>query len=326
VKRRTFIAALGSAVAWPVVARAQQGDRIKRLGILRGGSELDPEAPNKALLDGLAQFGWTEGQNLRIDYRLVGTNDANAIRPHAEALVRAAPDVIFATPATAVQVLQRVTRTIPIVFIQTGHPVRAGIVQSLVRPDGNLTGFVNFEPSINTKYLQFLKDIAPQVTRVEVLQTRATTFRGDFEVIEAIARSFAVVPSAVLVRDDVSDIERAIVAFAREPNGGLILPPDNTTTRHRALIIALAAKLRLPAVHSSRQWVDAGGLLSYAAASTDYRQVASYVDRILRGAKLADLPVQLPIKYQLVVNLKTAKALGLTVPQTLLVTADEVIE
>jgi len=323
VKRREVIAGLGSAAAWPLTARTQQPGRIKRLGVLRGGSELDPA--NKALLDGLAQFGWTEGQNLRIDYRLVGTNDPDAIRSHAEALVSAAPDVIYATPATAVQVLQRVTRTIPIVFIQTGDPVQAGIVQSLVRPDGNLTGFVTFEPSINSKYLQFLKDMAPQVTRVGVLQSRATTFRGDFAVIEAIARSFAVVPTA-LVRDDIADIERAIVDFAREPNGGLILPPDNTTTRHRAMIVALVVKHRLPAVHSSRRWVDAGGLFSYAAAPTDYRQIASYVDRILRGAKPGDLPVQLPAKYETVINLKTAKALGLIIPETLLATADEVIQ
>jgi putative ABC transport system substrate-binding protein len=323
MRRRQFIAGLGAA-AWPVVARAQEGNRIKRLGILRGGSELDPA--NKALLEALAELGWIEGRNLRIDYRLVGTNEPDAIRLHAEALVRAAPDVIFATPATAVQVLQHVTRTIPIVFMQTGDPVQAGIVQSLIRPDGNLTGFVTFEPSINTKYLQFLKDMAPQVTRVGVLQSGATTFRGDFAVIEAIARSFAVVPSAVLIRDNIADIERAIVDFAREPNGGLILPPDNNTTRHRAMIAALAIKHRLPAVHSSRQWVYAGGLLSYAAAPTDYRQIASYVDRILKGSKPGDLPVQLPTKYETVINLKTAKALGLTIPETLLATADEVIQ
>jgi putative tryptophan/tyrosine transport system substrate-binding protein len=327
MRRRDFIAGLGSAAtAWPLVGRAQQPERISRVGILIGGSESDYQAVIKVFLERLAQLGWTEGRNLRIDYRSAGSNDADAIRPHAEALVRAAPDVIFTSPATAVQVLQRLTSTIPIVFVQNGDPVQGGSVQSLAHPGGNITGFLVGEPSINTKYLQLLKDMAPQVTRVSVLQTQASSWRGDFAVIEVVARSFAVAPVRTLVRDDPADIERAIVAFARERNGGLILPSDAITFKHRSLIVALAAKRRLPAVYSSRRFVDAGGLISYAPAPFDFRQGAAYVDRILRGAKPAELPVQLPTKYDMVLNLTTAKALGLTIPETLLATADEVIQ
>ena len=328
MRRREFITLVGgAAAAWPLAARAQQSDRIKRVGILAAGfPEDDLQADNKVFLEGLAQRGWTEGRNLRIDLRSVSSNDPATIRPHAEALVRAAPDVIFASPATAVQILQGLTRSIPIVFIQNGDPVESGTVHSLARPGGNLTGFVGFASSINTKYLQLLKDMAPQVTRVSVLQTPATPRRGDFAVIEAVARSFAVTPVATVIHDDAADIERAIAAFAREPNGGMILPPDAITLKHRALIIALAAKHRLPAVYPGRGWVDAGGLMSYAAAAADYRQVAAYVDRILRGAKPADLPVQTPVKFEMVINLKTATALGLTIPPRLFALADEVIE
>jgi putative tryptophan/tyrosine transport system substrate-binding protein len=266
---------------------------------------------------GLAQLGWTEGRNLRIDYRSAGSNDPDAIRP-------AAPDVIFANAATAVQVLQVLTRTIPIVFIQSGDPVKDGSVQSLARSGGNITGFVTFETSINTKYLQLLKEMAPQVTHVSVLQTRASSWRGDFAVIEAVARSFAVAPVTTLIRDDPGDVERAIASFAQQLNGGLILPPDGITFKHRTLIVALAAKHLLPAVYWHRLFAEAGGLMSYAAAPIDtrVRQVAAYVDRILRGAKPADLPVQLPTKYERVLNLTTAKALGLEIPEALLVIAD----
>jgi putative ABC transport system substrate-binding protein len=309
-----------------VGARAQQPDRIRRVGILIGGPDADYQDLIKNFLAGLAQLGWTEGGNLRIDHRLPNSNDPDAIRPHAEALVRAAPDVIFAGAATAVQVLQRLTSTIPIVFIQSGDPVQGGSVQSLAHPGGNITGFLGFEPSINSKYLQLLKDMAPQVTRASILQTQASSWRGDFAVIEVVARSFAVAPVRTLVRDDPADIERAIVAFAREPNGGLILPPDAITIKYRALIVELAAKHHLPAVYSSRRFVYAGGLTSYAPAPIDLQQVAAYADRILRGAKPGDLPVQQPTKFELIINLKTAKALGLTIPETLLATADEVIK
>ena len=326
MKRREFITLLGGAVAWPLVARAQQADRIKRLGILVGATEAEVQASNAALLRELAQLGWTEDRTLRVDYRLAGSNDPDTIRPHAEALVRAGPDVIFAAPATAVQVLQRLTHTIPIVFFQSGDPVQGGSVQSLTRPGGNITGFVSFEPSINTKYLQLLKDMAPNLARVAVLQSRASSWRGDFKVIESVARSFAVAPAAIVVRDDAAEIEQAIAAFAREPNGGLILPPDNITQHHRALIVTRAAKHRLPAIYAIRQAVEIGGLMSYAAARLDYRLVASYVDRILRGAKPGELPVQTPTKFQLVINLKTATDLGLTIAPSLFALADEVIE
>jgi putative ABC transport system substrate-binding protein len=330
MRRREFIAGLGAAAApsaiWPLAARAQQSDRMQRVGILSDGAELGPSASDKAFLEGLMQLGWTEGRNLRIDYRLASSNDPEVILPQAEALIRGAPDVIFARPATAVQVLQRLTHTIPIVFVQSGDPVQGASVQSLARPGGNMTGFVNFEPSINTKYLQLLKEMAPRVTRVSVLQTQASSWRGDFALIEAVARSFAVLPVSTLIRDDPADVERTIASFAQQPNGSLILPPDNITAKHRALIVALAAKHRLPAVYSTRSFVDAGGLISYAAAPIDFRPVAAYVDRILRGAKPAELPVQQPTKFELVINLNTAKSLGLTVPETLLATADEVIE
>jgi putative ABC transport system substrate-binding protein len=271
-----------------------------------------------------------EGRNLRIDFRAAGSNDPAVILPHAEALVRAAPDVIFVGPATAVQVLQRLTSTIPIVFVQSADPVQAGTVQSLARPGGNITGFLGFERSINTKYVQLLKDIAPRTTRVAVVQTEATqTARqgSDFASAAEAAKSLAITPVALLVRDDAADIERAIDGFAQEPNGGLILPPDATTTRHRALIVALAAKHRLPAIYPNRQFVDAGGLISYDPAPIDYSLlVAAYIDRILRGAKPGDLPVVTNDKFNLIINLKTATALGLTVPPSLFALADEVIE
>jgi putative ABC transport system substrate-binding protein len=269
-----------------------------------------------------------EGQNLRVDYRLAGSNDPTVIRPHAEGIVRAAPDVIYAAPATAVQVLQRLTSTIPIVFVQSADPVQAGQAQSLARPGANLTGFVGFEPSINTKYLQLLKDIAPQMTRAAVVQTQATqTARGgsDFAAIAQAARSLGITPVALLVRDDDADIERAIIDFAKEPNGGLILPPDGGVARHRALLASLAIKHRMPSVASDRQFIEAGGLMAYMVA-VDPRRVASYVDRILRGAKPAELPVVTPDKFNLVINLKTATALGLTIPPSLFALADEVIE
>jgi putative ABC transport system substrate-binding protein len=312
-------------------SQAQQGDRIKRLGILRATTETDPNVASEfaGFLRQLAQLGWTEGQNLRVDYRPVSSTDLAAIRPHAEALVRAVPDIILAIPAQAVQALQRLTDTIPIVFIQSADPVQAGIVRSLTRPGGNITGFLNFEPSINTKYLQLLKDMAPKLMRVAVLQSRATSSRGDFTVVESVARSFGVTAIAMVVRDDAADIERSIAAFAREPNGGLILPPDNALSRrHGDLIVALAAKHRLPAIYSFRRTVEAGGLMSYSGSPIDDRLVASafYVDRILRGAKPDDLPVQAPTKYELVIKLKTATDLGLTIPPALFALAEEVIE
>jgi putative ABC transport system substrate-binding protein len=327
MRRRDLITLLGgAAAAWPLAARAQQPDRIKRLAVLRGGVEADLRASYHAFRDGLRELGWTEGQNLRIDYRVTGGSDHDLARTYAAELIGLAPDVIFAAPATVVLEVQRLTRRIPIVFVQAGDPVQGGSVRSLSDPGGNATGFITFDPSMNTKYLQLLKDVAPQVTRAAVIQSYSSSWRGDFAVIQAVARSFGVTPASMLIRDDPGEIERAVAAFAGEPNGGLIVLPDNIAQKHRALVVALAAKHRLPAVYASRLFTDAGGLLFYGAAPLDYRRVASYVDRILRGAKPADLPVQAPIKYNLVINLKVAKALGLTIPEQFLLSADEVIE
>jgi putative ABC transport system substrate-binding protein len=332
IGRREFIALLGSAAAsWPLVARAQQSDQVKRLGILFGGSGLsgNTRVSNEGVLEGLAQLGWIEGRNLRVDLRAAGSNDPATIRPHAEGLVRSTPDIIYASPATAVQVLQRLTSSIPIVFVQNGDPVRAGSVQSLAHPGGNITGFLGFEPSMNSKLVQLLKDIAPQMTRLAVMQTEASqTARGgsDFAAVAEAARSLAITTVALLVRDDAADMERAVVSFAQQPNGGLILPPDEATLRQRELLAPLAIKYRMPSVASVRQFVEAGGLMYYMQAPLDPRRVAAYLDRILKGEKPADLPVQYPTKYETGINLKTAKALGLTVPPTLLALADEVIE
>jgi putative ABC transport system substrate-binding protein len=330
MRRREFITLLGGAAAWPLAARGQQGERVKRLGILLGGPNVgDFQVSDKQLVEGLAQLGWTEGRNLRVDDRLTGSNDPAIIRPHAESLVRAAPDVIYAAPATAVQVLQRLTSTIPIVFVQNGDPVQAGTVQSLARPGGNITGFVSFEPSMNTKHLQLLKDIAPQMTRVAVLQTEASrTARegSDFAEIERVARSLAITPASLLVRDDPDDIARAIVGFGQDPNGGLILPPDGVTLRHRGVIAPLAIKYRLPSVGTNRLFVEAGGLMYYHAAPLDYHRLAAYIDRVLRGTNPGELPVQTPTAFNLVINLRTATALGLTIPSSLFALADEVIE
>ena len=328
MRRREFISLLGGAAAgWPLAARAQPAGSIKRLGILQGGklSEIFDPSGSQVLAE-LAQFGWAEGQNIRIDLRNAESNDPAVIRPHAEAMIRAAPDIIYTTPATAVQVLQQLTTTIPIVFVQNCDPVKAGTVQTLARPGGNITGFVQSEPSINTKYLQLLKDVDPRMSRVAVLQTEASAWRDDFAVVASVAGSLGVRAVAALVRDDPADIERAIVDFAREPDGGLILPPDVVTIRYRALIAGLAIKYRLPTVSNNRETTEAGGLMFYAAAPLDYHLVATYIDRILRGAKPADLPVETPSKFNLVINLKTAKALGLEVPASMQQVADEVIE
>jgi putative ABC transport system substrate-binding protein len=329
VNRRKVIGLLGGAAgAWPFAARGQQGN-VKRLGILLGGEAGPRQVSDKQLLEGLTQLGWIEGRNLRVDLRLVGTTDPTVIRPQAESLVRTAPDAIFASPATAVQVLQHLTSSIPIVFEQNGDPVQAGTVASLARPGRNMTGFVTFEPSINGKYLQLLKDIAPKITRVAVIQSQASqTARGgtDFAAVAEAARSLAMTAVPMLIRDDEADIERAILRFAQEPDGGLILPPDGIVGSHRALVAALAIKHRLPTIGNNRSFVDAGGLMYYAPVRLDDHSVAVYVDRILRGAKPGELPVVTPDKFEFVINLKTATALGLTIPPSLFALADEVVE
>jgi putative ABC transport system substrate-binding protein len=328
MRRREFITLLGSAaVAWPLAAWAQQPARVLRIGILEALTETDLQGRARiaALRDGLEKLGWTDGRNVRIDYRW-GAVDLDRGHAYAAELAGLAPDVIFVDSAPDVTIMREQTRTIPIVFIQSGDPVRADAVQSFARPGGNLTGFLQSEPTISAKYLQLLKNIAPNVTRAAVLQSENSTWRGDFSAIEAVARSFAVTPISTIVHSDV-EIERAIITIAQEPNGGLIVLPDANNNLHRELIVALAARHHLPAVYSSRPFVAAGGLLSYGIDQIDlYSRAASYIDRILKGAKPSDLPVQAPTKFELVINLKTAKALGLDLSPSLQMGASEVIE
>ena len=328
MRRREFIAALGGVAAWPVRARAQQAARMRRIGILLNASSDDPQyqAWVGAFLQELALLGWAIGRNVRIDTRWAGANAAE-IRRHAAELAALAPDVILAHGAGPVGALLQATRTVSIVFPVVVDPVGAGLVDSLARPGGNATGFLLFEYSLSAKWLELFKQIAPSVTRVPVLRDPATTAGiGQFGAIQTAAPSLGVEVSPVNVRD-ACEIERAVTAFARAPNGGLIVTASAAATLHRDLIIALAARHKLPAVYSERSFVAAGGLISYGADYIDqYRKAAGYVDRILKGEKPADLPVQAPTKYELVINLKTAKALGLDVPHSLLARADEVIE
>jgi putative ABC transport system substrate-binding protein len=329
MNRRNMLTLLGGAAAWPVAARAQQPERMRRIGVLMPGAENNPQyqARIKAFQQELQKAGWAERRNLRIDLRWTD-NKPELREGYARELVSFGPDVIFAEPGPLAEILQRLTRTLPIVFITATDPVAAGYVQNYARPGGNLTGFTVFEASINTKWLQMLKDIAPQVTRIAMFRLEGIArARSDFSTIAAVARSFAVTPVDLIVKGDAANIEHAVDAFAREPNGGLIVPPSNTFERYGSLIVALAERHRLPAVYNARLFVDAGGLMSYGAdVVAIYRRAASYVDRILRGAKPADLPVQAPTKYELVINLKTAKSLGLMITHDFLLTADEVIE
>jgi ABC-type uncharacterized transport system substrate-binding protein len=330
MKRREFITLLGgAAAAWPLAARAQPPERMRRIGALNGGSSADNpdgQARLAAYLQQLQQLGWTDGRNVRIDYRW-GLGDADNIRKYTAELVALAPDVIFAAGTAAVGPMLQATRTVPIVFALVADPVGAGFVDSLSRPGGNATGFLMFEYSLSGKWLEVLKQIAPGVTRAAVIRDPAISAgTGQFGVIQSVAASLGVEVSPVNVRDAV-EIERAIAAFARSPNGGLIVTASALSAVHRDLIIALSARHKLPAVYYERYFVGAGGLISYGPDFVDqYRRAAGYVDRILRGEKPADLPVQAPTKYVLTINLKTAKALGLEVPTTLLARADEVIE
>jgi putative tryptophan/tyrosine transport system substrate-binding protein len=328
--RREFITLLGgAAAAWPVTARAQQPERMRHIGVLISGAADDPvlQERNAAFLQALQQLGWTVGRNLRIDYRWPG-GDAERIRKYAAELVALAPDVILASGTANVGPLLQATRTVPIVFPIVGDPVGAGFVDSLARPGGNATGFMSFEYSLSGKWLELLKQIAPHVTQAAVLRDAATmSGPAQFSVIQAVAPSLRVEVNPINMRD-AGEIERGVAAFARSStSGGLIVTASGSAQRHRDLIITLAARHKLPAVYSNRFYVTAGGLISYGADYTDqYRRAAGYVDRILKGEKPADLPVQAPTKYELVINLKTAKALGIDVPPTLLATADDVIE
>jgi ABC-type uncharacterized transport system substrate-binding protein len=330
MRRRAFISLLGGAAAWPLAARAQQPERMRRIGVLMGYPESDSEAQTKiaAFRDGLQKLGWTEGRNTRIDTRWATPADAESMERFAKELVALQPDLILSSTTPTTAALLQQTRTIPIVFATVADPVGSGFVASFPRPGGNVTGFVVFEASLAGKWLELLKEIVPRVNRITFLFNPATATYAEFYLnpFKAAAESFAVEAIAAPVRDR-SELESVVSAQAREPNGGLIVMPDSFTDLHRAEIASLAARYRLPAVYPRRIFTEVGGLLSYGIDQLDnFRLAATYADRILKGEKPADLPVQAPTKFELVINLKTAKMLGLEVPPTLLARADEVIE
>jgi ABC-type uncharacterized transport system substrate-binding protein len=329
MRRREFITLLGGAAAtWPLAARAQQPERMRRISVLLPFARDNPvgQARTAALLQELERLGWTDGRNVRIDIRWAGANAEN-IRKHADELAALAPDVIFANGSPALRPLFQATRTVPIVFVVVPDPVGSGFVDSLARPGGNATGFTPYEFAIGAKWLELLKELAPGVTRAAVLRDATIPSGiGLFGAIQSVAPSVGVEVTPVGV-SDAGDIELGVAAFARGSNGGLIVTASPLATVHRNLIITLASRHKLPAVYFERFFVTAGGLVSHGPNFVDqYRRAAGYVDRILRGEKPADLPVQAPTKYELVINLKTAKALGLTFPLSLLARADEVIE
>ena len=328
MRRREFITLVGSAAVVPLVAGAQQSESMRRVGVLMSTAADDREGQARiaAFRQGLQKLGWTEGQNVRLDIRWAGGN-ADLDRKFAAELVALTPDVILATASPTVAALQGATRTVPIVFAHAVDPVGAGFVDSLARPGGNATGFVLFEYGISAKWLELLKEIAPSVTRAGVLRDPAMAAgTGQFGALQSVAPSFGVELSPVNVRD-AGEIERVVTAFARSSNGGLIVTASPLATLHRDLIVALAARHKLCAVYNLRLFVTAGGLISYGSDVPDLlRRAAGYVDRILKGEKPADLPVQAPTKFEMVVNIKTARALGITVPPSLLARADEVIE
>jgi putative ABC transport system substrate-binding protein len=328
--RREFTILFGGAVAaWPLPARAQQRGQMRRIGVLVSAVEGDLKQLEyiTAFAQGLAELGWTVGRNVRIEYRW-GAGDLNRFRTYAAELVALSPDVVLASAGSIVGAFQQASRTVPIVFVTTIDPVGGGWVESLSRPGTNATGFASYEFSMSGKWLELLKEIAPGIKRVAVIRDPSVPAgSGGLAAIQTVAPTLSVELTPVGVRD-AAEIERAITTFARGPNGGLIMVgPASSVQRHNDLIVALAARHRLPAVYPTNTFVIRGGLMSYAPDRADqYRRAASYVDRILKGEKPADLPVQAPTKYELVINLKTAKALGLTVPDTLLARADEVIE
>jgi putative ABC transport system substrate-binding protein len=329
MRRREFIKVIvGSAATWPLAALAQQGEPMRRIGVLTPWPADDAEGHARlaAFAQALQQSGWTVGQNVRIDYRW-GPGNAETMRKYATELVALAPDVVLASNAAAVEPLLEASRIVPIVFASVADPVAAGFVESLARPGGNTTGFTIFEYSISGKWLELLKEVAPRVMRVAVLRELGIAAGpAQFGAIQALAPSLSVELRPIGVRD-AGEIERGLAAFAEGSDGGIILIGNPGVAIQRDLIIALAAKHRLPAVYNARLYPAAGGLISYGPDILDqYRRAAGYVDRILKGEKPADLPVQAASKYELVVNLKTAKALGLTVPQSLIARADEVIE
>jgi putative tryptophan/tyrosine transport system substrate-binding protein len=328
VRRRDFIKAIGGSAAWPIAARAQQPEQIRRIGVFMNLTADDPQSSKEisAFLDALRQRGWVPGSNLQIDYRW-GAGDTNLDRKYAYELIALAPDVLLVAGGTMVGILQQMTRTMPIVFVETTDPVNRGLVTSLSKPGGNITGFTQFEFAMAGKWLELLKQIAPSVRRAAVIRdTSQSSAIGQFAAIQAIAPSLGVEIRPVDAHD-ISEIEQSVTAFAGEPNGGMILTPTGSARGHRAAIIALAARLKLPAVYPYRYYVADGGLASYGPDIAEQcRQAAGHVDRILKGERAADLPVQAATKYATVLNLKTAKTLGLDVPPSLLARADEVIE
>jgi putative ABC transport system substrate-binding protein len=329
MRRREFITLIGGAAAWPFAARAQQAERIRRVGVLLNLSESDPEAQRlvTAFLGGLSQLSWVEGRNLRIDYRW-GRGDVGRSRAFAKELVELSPDVLVAYATPSVVALRQETRSIPVVFASVTDPVGQGLVASLARPGGNITGFAVFEFSLGTKWMEALKQIAPGLRRVTTIfnPTTAPYYPLYLGAIQKAAAAFGVEPLVVEVHDE-GEIERAISTLAREPNGGLIAMPDSFNMTHRRTIIALADQYRLPAMYYFPFFATDGGLISYGPDEIDmFRRAAAYVDRILKGANAGDLPVQQPTSFRLVINLKTAKALGIDVPPQLLARADEVIE
>jgi putative ABC transport system substrate-binding protein len=328
MRRRKFVTLLGGAAAWPLAARTQQGERIRRIGVLISLRADDPQSKARvaAFLRGLQQFGWADGRNLRIDYRW-GDGNAGQMRSHATELIALAPDVVLSGGSEATSAFRQATRIVPIVFVNVGDPVGAGYVNSLSRPSGNTTGFLLFEYGISPKWLELLKEVAPGVTRVAVIRDAAIAGGiGQFAAIRAVSSTFGMEVSPIGV-DDALEIERAVSAFARGATEGMIVTATPSTAFHRDLIVNLAFRHRLPTVYPLRFFAEGGGLICYGPDTIDqYRLAAGYVDRILRGEKPADLPVQAPTKYELVINLKTAKALGIELPPTLLIRADEVIE
>jgi len=329
MERREFIVLLGGAAATlPLAARAQQAGQMRRIGVLMNVAAADPEgqAQVAAFLQALRQLGWSEGGNVRIDTRW-GENDVERDRRYAAELLAFAPDVILASGTLSVAALRRVTRTLPIVFAGVSDPVGAGFVDTLAQPSGNVTGFMIFEYSLSGKWLELLKEIAPRLMRAAVLRDAANPAGiAQFGAVQAVAQSLGVELRPVDTRD-AGEIERAIASFARAANGGLIVTPSASVSVHHDLIVMLAARYKLPAVYSSRPMVIGGGLICYGPDIVDqFRQAAGYVDRILKGEKPADLPVQAPTKYELVINMKTARALGLDLPAQLLARADEMIE
>jgi putative tryptophan/tyrosine transport system substrate-binding protein len=329
MKRRDFITLLGSAAAtWPLAARAQEPERMRRIGVIMGFAENDKvwQAYLATFTRRLQDFGWSEGRNIRFDYRFTG-DSTERMRTAAAEVVGMAPDVIFVSTNPVVSAVQQLTRTIPIVFTWVSDSVGSGYVANLAHPGGNITGFHNFEPALGAKWMGILKEIAPAVCRVAFVHVPEITANVAFmRVGTASSAALGMTVSGAGVRN-VADIEHVLTEFAQEPNGGLIVTPSPLTATRRAAIIELAARLRLPAIYSFRFYADDGGLISYGIDQTELvREAASYVDRILRGANPADLPVQLPTKYQLVINIKTANALGLNVPNSMQLLADEVIE